>query len=139
MTTRPSTSTPTTARASAAKTVARAATFRTWLKDRIEHDARSLHAIEVAAGIPGNALGKFVRGERGGRHSLTPMNIQRLAPVIRVGEIELLVRAGHLSYEPKTEPLEMAIIASRAIDDEAKLLMLAVYGRLSAPPTGREA
>lgn len=108
--------------------------FRAWLRNLIERDRRSLHAIEVEAGIPGNALGKFLRGERGARHSLTPRLIQRLAPVIRVGEVELLVRAGHLSYEPQQESAEMAILASRALDDEAKLILLALYARIVGLP-----
>ena len=139
MTRQPHTNTPVTTEVAAAKAAAKTADFRVWLEDRIAHDPRSLHAIEVEAGIPGNALGKFIRGERGGRHSLTPRLIQRLAPVIRVGEIELLVRAGHLTYEPRCEPLESAILATRSLDDEAKLLMLAFYGRLAAPATGHEA
>ncbi len=105
--------------------------FRIWLKDRIARDPRTLHAIEVDAGIPGNGLGKFLRGERGSRHSLTPMNIQRLAPILRVGEGELLFRAGHISYEPWSIPLGAAIIATESLDDEAKSLLLAVFRRLS--------
>ena len=89
-----------------------------------------MHAIEVEAGINGNALGKFVRGERGSRHSLTPLMIQRLAPVLRVGELELLFRAGHITYEPWQEPLEAAILADPKLDDEGKLILLAIYGRL---------
>lgn len=108
--------------------------FRTWLRGRIDHGPRSLHAIEVAAGIPGNALGKFLRGERGRVHSLTPMNIQRLAPILRVGELDLLYRAGHLTYEPRRQPLETSIIASATLDDESKLLMLALYARLRTLP-----
>jgi hypothetical protein len=109
-------------------------TFRIWLRRRINQDPRSLHAIEVDAGIPGNALGKFLRGERGAVHSLTPMNIQRLAPVLLIGEVELLFRAGHLTYEPNQEPLEAAILASTSLDDNGKLLMLAMHARLSQSP-----
>jgi hypothetical protein len=108
--------------------------FRTWLRGRIEHDPRSLHAIEVAAGIPGNALGKFLRGERGRVHSLTPLTIQRLAPILRVAELDLLYRAGHLTHKPERQPLETSIIASETLDDESKLLMLALYARLRTLP-----
>lgn len=133
--TRQSGSVPSAARRpSTTDVAARTERFRAWLKDRIAHDSRSLHAVEVESGIPGNALGKFLRGERGSRHSLTPMNIQRLAPVLRIGEVELLFRAGHLTYEPEREPTEVAILASGTLDDQAKLLMLALYTRLAGPP-----
>jgi hypothetical protein len=95
------------------------AEFRTWLRGVVEDTGRSLHAIEVEAGIRGNGLGKFLRGERGARHSLTPLLIGRLAPVISVGEEELLVRAGHLSYDPGDPPVEAAILADRTLETKA--------------------
>ena len=66
--------------------------FRSWLRDVVEGTGMSLHAVEMEAGIPGNGLGKFLRGERGGRHGLTPLLIRRLAPVISVGEDRRLDR-----------------------------------------------
>jgi hypothetical protein len=107
--------------------------FRTWLRGVVEETGKSLHAVEVEAGIRGNGLGKFLRGERGQRHSLTPLLIGRIAPVISVGEEELLVRAGHLSYDPGDPPIEAAILADRALDSQAKALLLGLLGRLRAP------
>jgi hypothetical protein len=111
--------------------------FRTWLRHVVESTGKSLHAIEVEAGIRGNGLGKFLRGERGQRHSLTPLQIGRLAPVISVGEEEMLVRAGHLSYDPGDPPIEAAILADRALDTQAKALLLGLLGRLRAPQGAR--
>ena len=111
--------------------------FRSWLRDVVEGTGKSLHAIEVEAGIRGNGLGKFLRGERGQRHSLTPLLIGRLAPVISVGEEEMLVRAGHLSYDPGDPPIEAAILADRALDSQAKALLLGLLGRLRAPQGAR--
>ena len=111
--------------------------FRTWLRDVVEGTGKSLHAIEVEAGIRGNGVGKFLRGERGQRHSLTPLLIGRLAPVISVGEEELLVRAGHLSYDPGDPPIEAAILADRSLDTQAKALLLGLLGRLRAPGVAR--
>ena len=104
--------------------------FRTWLRGVVEGTGKSLHAVEVEAGIRGNGLGKFLRGERGGRHGLTPLLIRRLAPVISVGEEELFGRAGHLSYEPGHPPVEAAILADQALDPEAKALLVELLGRL---------
>jgi hypothetical protein len=104
--------------------------FRTWLRGVVARTGRSLHAVEVDAGIRGNGLGKFLRGERGQRHGLTPLLIQRIAPVISVGEEELLARAGHLSYEPGNPPVEAAILADRALDPEAKALLIGLLNRL---------
>jgi hypothetical protein len=111
--------------------------FRTWLRGVVEGTGKSLHAIEVEAGIRGNGLGKFLRGERGQRHSLTPLLIGRLAPVISIGEEELLVRAGHLSYDPGDPPIEAAILADRALDSQAKALLLGLLGRLRSPQGAR--
>jgi hypothetical protein len=111
--------------------------FRSWLRNVVESSGKSLHAIEVNAGIRGNALGKFLRGERGQRHSLTPLMIGRLAPVISVGEEEMLVRAGHLSYDPGDPPIEAAILADRSLDTQAKALLLGLLGRLRAPQGAR--
>jgi len=111
--------------------------FRTWLRGVVEGTGKSLHAIEVEAGIRGNGLGKFLRGERGQRHSLTPLLIGRLAPVISVGEEELLVRAGHLSYDPGDPPIEAAILSDRSLDSQAKALLLGLLGRLRSPQGAR--
>ena len=116
---------------------AKTAEFRSWLRDVVEGTGKSLHAIEVEAGIYGNGLGKFLRGERGQRHSLTPLLIGRLAPVISVGEEELLVRAGHLSYDPGDPPIEAAILADRTLDTQAKALLLGLLGRLRGPQLPR--
>ena len=104
--------------------------FRTWLRGVVEGTGKSLHAVETEADIRGNGLGKFLRGERGQRHGLTPLLIQRIAPVISVGEEELLARAGHLSYEPGNPPVEAAILADRALDTEAKTLLIGLLRRL---------
>ena len=112
--------------------------FRTWLRDIVESTGKSLHAIETEAGIRGNGLGKFLRGERGKRHSLTPLLIGRLAPVIAVGEEELTVRAGHLSYDPGDPPIEAAILADRTLDTQAKALLLGLLGRLRGPEAARQ-
>ena len=104
--------------------------FRSWLRGVVEGTGKSLHAVEVEAGIRGNGLGKFLRGERGGRHGLTPLLIRRLAPVISVSEEDLFTRAGHLSYEPGHPPVEAAILSDRALDPEAKGLLIDLLGRL---------
>ena len=104
--------------------------FRSWLRDVVEGTGKSLHAVEVEAGIRGNGLGKFLRGERGGTHGLTPLLIRRLAPVISVSEEDLFTRAGHLSYEPGHPPVEAAILSDRALDPEAKGLLIDLLGRL---------
>jgi hypothetical protein len=113
------------------------AEFRSWLRDVVEGTGKSLHAVEVEAGIRGNGLGKFLRSERGGRHGLTPLLIRRLAPVISVGEEEMLVRAGHLSYDPGDPPVEAAILSDRALDPEAKGLLIDLLGRLRGPLAAR--
>jgi hypothetical protein len=104
--------------------------FRSWLRGVVEGTGKSLHAVEMEADIRGNGLGKFLRGERGQRHGLTPLLIRRIAPVISVGEEELLARAGHLSYEPGNPPVEAAILADRALDTEAKTLLIGLLNRL---------
>ena len=104
--------------------------FRAWLRGVVEGTGKSLHAVEVEAGIRGNGLGKFLRGERGGRHGLTPLLCRRLAPVISVSEEELFTRAGHLSYEPGHPPVEAAILADRTLDPETKGLLIELLGRL---------
>jgi len=90
--------------------------FRSWLRGIVEGTGKSLHAVEMEAGIRGNGLGKFLRGERGSRHSLTPLLCRRIAPVISVSEEELFTRSGHLSYEPGHPPVEAAILADRTLD-----------------------
>jgi hypothetical protein len=109
---------------------ARTDQFRSWLRGVVEGTGKSLHAVEMEADIRGNGLGKFLRGERGQRHGLTPLLIRRIAPVISVGEEELLARAGHLSYEPGNPPVEAAILADRALDPEAKALLIGLLDRL---------
>jgi hypothetical protein len=56
--------------------------------------------------------------------------IGRLAPVISVGEEEMLVRAGHLTFDPGDPPIEAAILADRTLDTQAKALLLGLLGRL---------
>jgi hypothetical protein len=111
--------------------------FRSWLRGVVEGTGKSLHAVEVEAGIRGNGLGKFLRSERGGRHGLTPLLIRRLAPVISFSEEDLFSRAGHLSYEPSHPPVEAAILADRALDPEAKGLLIDLLGRLRGPLAAR--
>jgi hypothetical protein len=106
--------------------------FRAWLKDEIAHDSRSLHAIEVSAGIRGNALGKFLRGERGARHSLTPLMIRRLAPVLGLGEDAMLARAGHMSHEPGRVSIVEAINADPALTADDKRFLIEVYRRATS-------
>jgi hypothetical protein len=108
--------------------------LRRWLKHRIESDPRSLHAIEVESGIRGNALGKFLRGERGARHGLTPLMVRRLAPVLKVSEHELLARAGRASYQPSDGPLEAAILDAATLEMESKLLLMSLYQCLRTDP-----
>jgi len=105
--------------------------FRTWLTARIQHDPRSVHAVEVEADIRGNALGKFLRGERGGRHGLTPLMLRRLAPVLRIGEVELLRRAGHLTVDPEHLPLPLAISGDPILTDDEKVVLMYLYRRLT--------
>ena len=87
--------------------------FRSWLRGVVEGTGKSLHAIEMEADIRCNGLGKFLRGERGQRHGLTPLLIRRIAPVISVGEEELFARAGHLSYEPGNPPVEYGLLPAQ--------------------------
>lgn len=104
--------------------------LRHWLQKVVATDRRSLHAIEIAADIRGNALGKFLRGERGVRHGLTPLQVRRLAPVLNVSEWELLVRAGHATYDAAKKPLEAAILDEASLDLNARLLLLEMLERL---------
>ena len=108
--------------------------FRDWLRRRIERLPMSLNALEVEAGIRGNALGKFLRGERGRRHGLTPLTIRRLAPVLGVSEAALLARAGHLSHDPGTISVELAIQADERLGPADKRFLLDFYRRLAGPP-----
>lgn len=112
-----------------------ASAFRSWLQARIEHLPMSLNAIEVGAGIRGNALGKFLRGERGRRHGLTPLTIRRLAPVLGVSEEALLARAGHLSHAPDAISVERAIQADDHLEPADKRFLLDFYRRLSGRPS----
>ena len=105
--------------------------FRIWLRDRIVRDRRSLHAIEIDADIRGNALGKFIRGERGAVHGLTPLMLRRLAPVLMIGEIELLARAGHLSDKPWSIPVLEAIATDPLLDDDEKVALIITYDRFA--------
>lgn len=110
------------------------AAFRTWLKDKIESDSRTLNAIEREAGIRGNALGKFLRGERGSGMSLTPLHIKRLAPVLGISEEVLLSRAGHLSHLPDAVSVEQAILSDSKLDYEDKKFLIDFYRRLIGKP-----
>ena len=123
--------------ADAAVPAARTDEFRTWLRGVVEGAGKSLHALEVEAGISGNGLGKFLRSERGSRHGLTPLLIRRIAPIISVSEEELFTRAGHLSYEPGHPPVEAAILADRALDPQAKALLVELLGRLRTAKESR--
>jgi hypothetical protein len=123
--------------ADAAVPAARTDEFRTWLRGVVEGTGKSLHALEVEAGISGNGLGKFLRSERGSRHGLTPLLIRRIAPIISVSEEELFTRAGHLSYEPGHPPVEAAILADRALDPQAKALLVELLGRLRTAKESR--
>ena len=104
--------------------------FRTWLKDRIAATGHSLNRVERDAGIRGNALGKFLRGERGSRHGLTPRHIRRLAPALAISEAEMLAHAGHLSSVPQRISVEEAIRADRLLRMADKQLLIGVYRRL---------
>lgn len=104
--------------------------FRIWLKGRLEHIPQSLNAIEAAADIRGNALGKFLRGERGGVHGLTPLNLRRLAPVLGISEETLLARGGHLSQMPGQVSVEAAILADDDLDYGDKKFLIEFYNKL---------
>jgi transcriptional regulator with XRE-family HTH domain len=109
--------------------------FRDWLRARTEGLPMSLNALEVQAGIRGNALGKFLRGERGRRHGLTPLTIRRLAPILGVSEETLLARAGHLSHAPDAISVELAIQADEALSPADKRFLLDFYRRLATERT----
>jgi hypothetical protein len=104
--------------------------FREWLKAQLERVPMSLHVIEVNAGIRGNALGKFLRGERGQRHSLTPLMIRRLAPVLGFSEETLLSKAGHMSHPPGDISVETAILADGNISFEDKRFLIELYRKV---------
>lgn len=104
--------------------------FRMWLADRLSHIPKSLNAIEAEAGIRGNALGKFLRGERGRRYSLSPLNIRRLAPVIGVSEEVMLARAGHMSHLPGVVGTESAILTDSDLDYESRQFLVTLYRKL---------
>ena len=105
--------------------------FREWLREQIERTRMSLHGIEVSAGIGGNALGKFMRGERGQRHSLTPLMIRRLAPILGLSEETMLSRAGHMSHAPGTVSVETAILADTGISFEDKRFLIDLYRKVT--------
>ena len=105
--------------------------FRGWLREQIDRTPMSLHAIEVNAGIGGNALGKFMRGERGQRHSLTPLMIRRLAPILGLSEETMLSRAGHMSHAPGTVSVETAILADTGISFEDKRFLIDLYRKVT--------
>jgi hypothetical protein len=71
---------------------------------------------------------------RAGRVTLSdanpPIRTGEFGHRLSVGEEELLARAGHLSYEPGNPPVEAAILADRALDPEAKTLLIGLLGRL---------
>ena len=102
-----------------------------------------IYKITFSPGTPSEAvmtvaIGLFLRGERGGTHGLTPLLIRRLAPVISVSEEDLFTRAGHLSYEPGHPPVEAAILSDRALDPEAKGLLIDLLGRLRGRKESRQ-
>lgn len=111
------------------------AAFRDWLRDVIASHPSSVNSIEVEAGIRGNALGKFLRGQRGGRHSLTPLMIRRIAPVLGRTEEDLLHRAGHLSEASAMPSVERAVIADRGLAAKDKALLLEMYRRIARAPS----
>jgi hypothetical protein len=104
--------------------------FRGWLKLELERVPMSLHMIEVSSGIRGNALGKFLRGERGQRHSLTPLMIRRLAPILGLSEETMLSRAGHLSHPPGDVSVETSILADMEISFEDKRFLIDLYRKV---------
>ena len=104
--------------------------FRNWLKAQLERVPMSLHQIEVTAGIRGNALGKFMRGERGQRHSLTPLMIRRIAPIVGLSEETLLARAGHMTHAPGDVSVETAILADSGISFEEKRFLIELYRKV---------
>lgn len=108
--------------------------FRAWLREQIDRHPSSLHAIEVQAGIRGNALGKFLRGERGSRHSLTPLMISRLAPVLGIDEETMLAKAGHLTHAPGAVSVETAILADTSIAYADKKFLIEMYRRMLPSP-----
>lgn len=105
--------------------------FRAWIRSRIESTGQSLNSIEAEAGIPGNALGKFLRGERGSRHSLSPLHISRLAPVLGVSEEQMLARAGHITHQPDEVSVERAILADTTLDTLDKRFLIRMYRKMS--------
>lgn len=106
--------------------------FRQWLTQRVDSMPQSRNAIEAESGIPGNALGKFLRGERG-KFGLSPLNIRRLAPVIGVSEEELLARSGGLSQLPGMVPgVEAAVRADGVLGPDDKKFLLKLYATLVA-------
>jgi len=104
--------------------------FRSWLKEQLKSVPMTLHGIEVRAGIRGNALGKFLRGERGAVASLSPLQIKRLAPILRISEEQLLTRAGHLSHLPDRVTVDQAILGDPDLDYEDKRFLIDFYRRL---------
>lgn len=101
--------------------------FRDWLRDQLFQTGRSLNAIETAADMPGNSLGKFLRGERS---KLTPLQLLRLSPVLQVTEEELLYRAGHLGRRVASPSVPEAIERDPRLDLEARRLLAYVYRRM---------
>jgi hypothetical protein len=85
----------------------------------------------MSAGITGNALGKFLRSERGARHGLTPLTLGRLSPVIGVPEIELMMRSGHRSSEATPVSVPDAILRDRDILPDDKVIMRLLYERFT--------
>jgi hypothetical protein len=104
--------------------------FREWLRVQLDRTGMSLHGIEVSAGIRGNAVGKFLRGERGQRHSLTPLMIRRLAPILGLSEETMLSRAGHMSHQPGDVSVETAILADSRISFEDKRFLIDLYRKV---------
>lgn len=105
--------------------------FRVWLKAQLERVPKSINAIEAEAGVRGNALGKFLRGERG-KAGLTPLQVKRLAPIIGISEERMLSEAGHLSHPVGSVSIEGAVLADQSLDYEDKRFLLSLYRKMAS-------
>ena len=106
------------------------AAFRSWLAASIKEIGKTINGVEGEAGIRGNALGKFLRGERGSVASLSPLHIRRLAPVLGISEEQLLTRAGHLSHMPDRVTVDQAILSDPNLTYEDKRFLIDFYRRM---------
>lgn len=112
--------------------------FRAWMQVQLERTGKSMNMIETEAGIPGNALGKWLRAERGHSGRLSTLHIQRLAPVIGVSEEMLLHRAGHATRRPDTIAYEAAVLADQRLSYEDKMFLIDFYRRMVATDPAAE-